>query len=117
MFSSQGFPDIFLLPGMTDMRKGINGLAEVAATVMTDAQVLSGALFLFCSKNRKQLKTIYWDSNGFCMWQKRLEKECFFWPRNAIEVQRLSEAEMEFLLRGLDFTKYKGLPKLQYDGI
>lgn len=117
MFSSQSFPEIFLLPGVTDMRKGINGLAEIAATVMTDEQVLSGALFLFCGKNRKQLKTIYWDSNGFCMWQKRLEKECFFWPRDAAGVQQLCEEEMEFLLRGLDFTKYKGLPKLQYSTI
>ena len=31
------------------------------------------SIFIFCSRDRKLLKILYWDRNGFCMWQKGLE--------------------------------------------
>ena len=34
----------------------------------------SGSLYVFCNQNRKLLKALYWDRNGFCLWQKRLER-------------------------------------------
>ncbi|WP_083963614.1 IS66 family insertion sequence element accessory protein TnpB [Spirochaeta cellobiosiphila] len=38
---------------------------------------LSQSLFLFCGRNRKLIKVLYWDRNGFCLWQKRLERDKF----------------------------------------
>lgn len=58
--------EIYLRPGSTDMRKQINGLATIAEDNMYINPLL-GSLFLFCSRNRKLLKCIYWDKNGFCL--------------------------------------------------
>lgn len=66
---------IFVRPGVTDMRKQINGLS-----ILTDDEMGkdsgSGSLFLFCSKNKRNLKSIYWDKNGFAiMLRKKLCEE------------------------------------------
>lgn len=67
---------IYVRPGVTDMRKQINGLSIIAAEEMA-LDPGSGSLFLFCSRDKKLMKCIYWDRNGFCLWQKRLEKGKF----------------------------------------
>jgi transposase len=59
---------VFVKPGPTDMRKQINGLSIIVAEELA-MDPLDGNLFLFCNKQRRILKVIYWDRNGFCLWQ------------------------------------------------
>jgi len=101
------FPDldkvkIFIKPGITDMRKEVNGLAMIAREEISD-NIFSGNLFLFCSRSRKHLKILYWDRNGFSLWYKRLEKDKFPWPKNAKEIKELSPHQLSMLLDGIDF--------------
>jgi len=94
---------IFVRPGPTDMRKQINGLALVVEQQM-EVSPFQPALFLFCNAQRRILKALYWDRNGFCLWQKRLEKHRFAWPRQAQEVRREIDGErLRMLLEGIDF--------------
>ena len=72
---------IYVRPGVTDMRKAINGLSVIASEQM-ERDPLSGRLFLFCNRYRRILKALYWERNGFCLWQKRLERDRFPWPQN-----------------------------------
>ena len=95
---------IFVRPGVTDMRKQINGLSVLAEDEMKQ-NTSSGSLFLFCSRNRKNLKCIYWDKNGFCMWQKKLEKDKFPWPMTDVDAQQITMKQLELLLQGIDFWK------------
>jgi transposase len=39
------------------------------------------------------------------MWQKRLEKDRFPWPRTQEEALEISKDEMFMLLKGIDFFK------------
>ena len=66
----------FLRPGKTDLRKGINGLSLLIQNTMKH-DPFSKSLFLFCNKRRKLLKIVYWDRNGFCLWQKKLDRDTF----------------------------------------
>ncbi len=95
---------IFVRPGITDMRKQINGLSVLAENEM-EKDSGSGSLFLFCSRNRKNLKCIYWDRNGFCMWQKKLEKDKFPWPMTEEEAREITFDQLRLLLDGIDFWK------------
>ena len=105
---------IFLKPGITDMRKQINGLSILAESEM-NINPLSGNLFLFCNRSRQILKCLYWDNNGFCLWQKRLEIDKFPWPENEESVYELTEMELNMLLTGVDFFhKHK---KLSFNSI
>lgn len=92
----------FLRPGPTDLRKAINGLTLIAQNEMKSSP-FSKSMFLFCNKTRKLLKILYWDKTGFCLWQKRLEKEMFPWPRTAVDVREIDHDQLAMLLSGIDF--------------
>lgn len=64
---------IYVRPGCTDMRKAINGLSIVATEEM-ELDPLSGALFLFCNRYRRNLKALLWDRNGFWLLQKKVQR-------------------------------------------
>ena len=96
------------------MRKQIQSLAVYVEEEMK-GNPLSGNLYIFCGRNRKLLKALYWDRNGFCMWQKRLEKGQFPWPRNESETRSISRKEMRMILDGIDF--FNAHKKLEYSAV
>jgi transposase len=93
---------IFVRPGSTDMRKQINGLAAIVQEGMRE-DPLNGSLYLFQGKTKRILKALYWDRNGFCLWQKRLEKDRFPWPGEGEEARELNREQLTMLLDGIDF--------------
>ena len=102
---------IFIKPGATDMRKQQAGLTAVVQNLM-DGNPFDGSLFLFCNRRRNVIKILYWENNGFCLWQKRLEKDTFPWPRTEEQVREITEQHLRLLLQGIDI--WKAHQKLQY---
>ena len=67
---------VYLCREPVDFRMGINGLSVfVEATLKFDP--FSRNLFCFVNKRRNQIKVLYWQRTGFCLWLKRLEEERF----------------------------------------
>ena len=95
---------IYVRPGNTDMRKAINGLSIIAAEHM-ELDPLSGALFLFCNRYRRNLKALLWDRNGFWLLQKKLERDRFPWPQTEEAAKKITPEELRMLLDGIDFWK------------
>jgi transposase len=95
---------IFIRPGYTDMRKAANGLTVMVQEGMR-LDPFSGSVYLFCGRNRKLLKAVWWDRTGFWLSQKRLEKDKFPWPESSEEAEELSREQLEMLLTGIDFWK------------
>jgi transposase len=106
--------EIFIRPGVTDMRKQVNGLS-IMATEEMELDPLSGALFLFCNRYRKILKAIYWDATGFAMWMKKLERDRFPWPQTEEAARKISSGELRMLLEGIDF--WQAHQKLSYRSV
>ena len=102
---------LYIKPGATDMRKQINGLSVIVQEEL-NLNLFSNTLFLFCSKNRKRLKILYWDRNGFCLWLKKLEKDKFPWAKNQEEVKEITRKQLKMLLDGIDF--FEAHKKLDY---
>lgn len=63
----------------TDMRKGFDGLSALASQVVGGDPV-SGHLFLFCNRRRTQIRVLFWDGTGFCIYAKRLARGTFEVP-------------------------------------
>lgn len=102
---------IFVKPGATDLRKQQAGLAVVVQNIMK-SDPFSGSLFLFCNRRRNLLKVLYWETNGFCLWQKRLEQDTFPWPKTEEETVEITERQLRLLLEGLDI--WRAHKKLSY---
>jgi len=72
----------------------------------------------FCNKQRSQLKVLYWDQTGFALWQKRLEKAKFKWPRKMTDPTiTLTHEQWLWLLRGFDITKINSHDVLTYPAV
>lgn len=57
---------VYLACGVTDMRKGITGLAGLAETVLHQ-RPSSGAVFVFRGRRGDRIKLLHWDGQGFCL--------------------------------------------------
>ncbi len=85
---------IFVRPGATDLRKGISGLCVVIENEM-NLDVQSGAVFLFCNRQLKLLKYIFWDRTGFWLAQKRLERATWSWHRDEEAAREIKAEQSE----------------------
>ena len=116
---------IYLAQDPVDFRLGINGLSTmVEATLRFDP--FSRNLFCFTNKRRNQIKVLYWQRSGFCLWLKRLEEERFKWPVHLSPlksetarppVAELDEDQFLWLLEGLDLKHLKPHRALEYRSV
>ena len=105
---------IYLYQQTVDFRKSINGLSAIVMAEC-DLDCQSGALFLFCNKNRDKMKILYWDKTGFALWYKRLEKDRFKWPKPCQnKTLTLTEDYLRRLLDGFDIEGHKTLQNLRF---
>jgi len=91
-----------------DMRCSFDRLAELAGSVTGD-DPLSGHLFLFRSRGGDKLKILYWDTDGYALWYKRLEEGTFKLPKieqgqSSVE---LRASELAMMLDGIDLKSVK----------
>ncbi len=91
---------LYLVTGHTDMRKSIDGLALIVSDVL-ELNPLSEAWFIFCNRQRDKLKILFWDTNGFWLYYRRLEKGRFKWPTPEQVAVNISHRQLQWLLSGL----------------
>ena len=114
---SNDLPAVYLCLDIVDFRKGINGLSILVEEVLL-RDPFSEQLFVFCNRRRDRVKIVYWEHSGFCMWQKRLEKARFKWPRNVeSDVITLSGQQLNWLLDGYDVMRLKPHERLHFSSV
>jgi transposase len=93
---------VWLAAGVTDMRKGFDGLAMlVQENLKRDA--FGGQLFVFRGKRGDLVKLIWHDGQGMCLFAKRLERGRFVWPTTVGDAVTISAAQLGYLLEGIDW--------------
>lgn len=95
---------VFLAVGVTDMRKSFDTLAGLVRNQIQE-DPLSGHLFVFCNRRRDRLKILLWESSGFWLFAKRLERGTFAWPAAGGVKVRYTPAQLALLLGGLDVAQ------------
>jgi transposase len=93
---------IYIACGVTDMRRGFDGLAAQVQTVL-NLDPFGGALFLFRGRRGDLIKGLVWDGQGLVLYAKRLEKGRFMWPQAREGTVSLTPAQLAMLVEGIDW--------------
>lgn len=113
MRPANDLPVVYLCRDAIDFRKGINGLAVLVEEAL-QLDPFSEHLFVFCNRRRNRIKILYWERNGFCLWQKRLERDRFAWPRDDEALVTLTGKQLNWLLDGVDLWALRPHKRLTY---
>jgi transposase len=94
---------VYLCVAPTDLRKSYDTLAAVVRDHLR-GDPLSGSWFVFRGKRGDRLKILYWDGDGYAIWQKRLEQGTFEFPTatagaSGVEVRA---RDLALILGGID---------------
>src|SRR5215210_9492702 len=93
---------IWLAAGVTDLRRGMDGLASLVQTALQE-DPFAGHLFIFRGRRGDLLKILWWSGDGMCLFIKRLERGRFVWPQATSGSVCLTPAQLSMLLEGIDW--------------
>lgn len=88
--------------GITDMRKGFDGLCGLVQQHM-GAQVLQGGVFIFVNRKRNQIKLLTWEGDGLAIYHKRLEKGVYELPSLSADHSSavIDAVQLQLILQGI----------------
>ena len=105
MFFPEGGVRVFLYGAPADMRKSFDGLSALTKNVLGE-DPLSGSLFVFINRRRSQIKVLYFDRSGYCVWSKRLERGRFA-HRNVAIKYPLNLTQLKLILEGIELQNIR----------
>jgi transposase len=91
----------FIRPGQTDMRKRSNSLSMLVHNEM-NLNLFEKNIFVFCGSNKKVIRAIVWEKNGWWEISKRIEHQTLSWPENNEEAMQVSIESIKAVLQGAD---------------
>lgn len=93
---------IWIVAGVTDMRRGFTGLSAMVQTALEE-NPLSGHVFVFRGRRGDLIKVLWFDGDGLCLFAKRLERGRFIWPKVENGTVSLTRAQLSMLCEGIDW--------------
>jgi len=90
---------IWIVAGVTDMRRGFVGLSGMVQTALNE-NPFSGQVFIFRGRRGDLIKVL-----GLCLFAKRLERGRFIWPQVTSGTVSLTPAQLSMLLEGIDWRR------------
>ena len=95
---------IWLALGVTDMRRGMHGLAlQVQEGLKQNPH--QGDLYIFRGRTASLIKILWCDDFGMSLYTRRLEQGHFSWPSATDGAVAISASAMACLLEGIDWRK------------
>lgn len=67
------FKKIFIVTGYTDLRSGIDRLADTIRSYLGEDAIEADTLYLFCGRRTDRIKGLVWENDGYLLLYKRLE--------------------------------------------
>jgi transposase len=106
MFFPEAHVRVWMYTRPTDMRKSYDGLSALVNNVLHEDPT-SGHLFVFINRKRTQMKVLYFDRSGYCVWSKRLEQGRFQVWSEKEDKMALDWTRLKLLLEGIDVRERK----------
>jgi transposase len=106
MFFPEGAVRVQVYGRPVDMRKSFDGLYALTRQEL-GADPLSGDLFVFINRRATQMKVLYWDRTGFCVWAKRLEQGRFVSDWSRVATRQMDWTGLKLLLEGIEPARFR----------
>lgn len=120
MFFPEGQVRVYVYGQPVDMRKSYDGLYAVTRQGLGQ-DPLSGHLFAFINRRATQMKVLYFDRTGFCVWAKRLERGRYLSDWRKVTTREMDWTGLKLLLEGIEAKvvkkRYKHSRGVNADGI
>lgn len=101
MFFPEGQIRVFVYGRPVSMRLSYDGLYALAKHTMHQ-DPLSGNLFAFINRRANQIKVLYFDRSGWCVWAKRLEQGRLLSDWNTVITREMDWTGLKLLLEGIE---------------
>jgi transposase len=101
MFFPEGHIRVFVHAQATDMRNSFDGLCALVRQAMGQ-DPLSGHLFVFINARATQIKVLYFDRSGWCVWAKRLEAGRFVRAQGQGAPHEMDWTAFKLMLEGIE---------------
>ena len=104
---------IWLYRQPTDLRKSFDGLSALAKQAMSE-DPLSGAVFVFVNRRRTQMRCLYFDGDGYCLWSKRLERGRFQIRFSSVDKVSVDMGTLRLLIDGIELESVRRLKRYRH---
>ena len=101
MFFPEGGVRVHVYGRPADMRKSFDGLYALTRQELGE-NPLSGNLFAFINRRATQIKVLYFDRTGLCVWAKRLEAGRFVSDWGQVQTREMDWTGLKLLLEGIE---------------
>ncbi|MCX7138602.1 MAG: IS66 family insertion sequence element accessory protein TnpB [Proteobacteria bacterium] len=101
MFFPEGLVQVFVYGQPVNMRLSFDGLYALVRYALGE-DPLSGNLFAFINRRGTQMRVLYWDRSGWCIWAKRLEEGRFISDWANVSTRRMDFTGLKLLLEGIE---------------
>lgn len=106
MFFPEGHIRVFVYGEPVSMRLSYDGLYALARHAMGQ-DPLSGNLFAFINRRATQIKVLYFDRTGWCIWAKRLERGRLMGSWDAVATREMDWTGLKLLLEGIESKRVR----------
>lgn len=113
MFVAGQHAHIWLCTLPTDMRKSFSGLSALVKNQLQH-DPLSGHYFVFVNRRKTQMKVLYFEPSGYCLWSKKLEQGQFQVRASASGQRPLNWADLQLLIDGIEVQKYRQFKRYKH---
>jgi transposase len=106
MFFPEGQIRVQLYGRPCDMRKSFDGLQALVRHVLGE-DPLNGSLYVFINRRATQMRVLYFDRSGFCVWAKRLEAGRFVADWSQVRSREMDWTGLKLMLEGIEPGKQR----------
>lgn len=106
MFFPEGQIRVRLYGEPCDMRKSFDGLQALVRHGL-EADPTDGGLYVFVNRRAMQMRVLYFDRSGFCIWAKRLEAGRFISDWSQVRTREMDWTGLKLLLEGIEPGKQR----------
>jgi len=89
-----------------DMRGSFDGLSALVRNELR-ADPTDGSLYVFVNRRATQLRCLYFDRSGFCIWAKRLEAGRFIPDWSQVRTREMDWTALKLMLEGIEPGKWR----------